>query len=204
MRSAAAGALALALCAGALRAGDAVSPPAQAAAPAWTAWSQSGFEAGMRLSALSVFNAAPLAYSPLELGYRFSNGLRARSGIQLFFYEGLDRDDKQPGLGLEKYSYEMLDWRLSLDYTVALPSRLRPVVGLALDVVSGSRHRAVPGLTTGSPQMGAWSVIAPGGTLGVEWRGGPGWSLELAGRYVHGFTETGPIASGELAWHYHL
>lgn len=193
-------ALALLLAAG-LRADGAPAPAPEAAKPAWAAWSESGFEVGLRLSALSVFNASPLAYSPLELGYRFNSGLRIRTGIQLFYYEGLDKDAKQPALGTENYSYEMLDWRSSLEYVVPLPSRLRPIAGLGLDLVSGSRHRAVPNLTT-SQQIGAWSVIAPGALLGAQWRGGEHWAIELCGRYGTGFTETGALASAEFGWHY--
>jgi hypothetical protein len=200
-RWASAGALALLLAAGALRADAAPLSASAASKPAWSAWSENGFEVGLRLSALSVFNAAPLAYSPLELGYRFNSGLRVRTGIELFYYEGLDKDAKQPALGTELYSYEMLDWHSSLEYVVPLPSRLRPIAGLGLDLISGSRHRAVPNLTT-SQQIGAWSVIAPGALLGAQWRGGEHWAVELCGRYGTGFTETGPLASAEFGWHY--
>lgn len=201
IRRASAGALALLLAAGVLRAEAAAISATAASQPSWSAWSESGFELGLRLSAFSVFNAAPLAYSPLELGYRFNNGLRVRTGIQLFYYEGLDKDAKQPDLGTEPYSYEMLDWRSSFEYVVPLPSRLRPIAGLGLDLISGSRHRAVPNLTT-SQQIGAWSVIAPGALLGAQWRGGEHWAVELCGRYGTGFTETGPLAAAEFGWHY--
>jgi hypothetical protein len=165
----------------------------------------SGFEVGVRLGALSVFNAAPLAYTPLELGYQFKNGLRARTGIQLFYYRGDDTDPKDPSAAIQHYSYEMLDWRLSADYVVPLPLALRPMVGLSLDVVSGSRkldRDALGNPVVNPPAIAAWSALAPGGLLGVEWKAGEAWSLELAGRYAYGFSATGSIASGELGWHY--
>lgn len=164
-------------------------------------WSQSGFQVGVGLSSLSVFNGAPLAYDPLDLGWRFSNGLRARVGLLLFYYEGPDDDKQQPGLGTETYSYEMLDLRSSLEYVVPLPFWVRPVTGLSVDLVSGTRHRADRSLTS-HPSIGAWSVAAPGALIGLELRGGPHWAIDLLGRYANGFSETGPFVSTDLNWYY--
>lgn len=175
---------------------------AEAPAPTgWRAWKDTGLEIGFRLSALSLFNAAPLAYGPFELGYRFSNGLRVRGGLDIFYYEGKDRDARQPQLGEESYSYEMTDLRGSVEYVVPLPFRLRPTAGLCVDLVSGSRQRIVPGLVS-QPKIEAWSVLAPGAILGLDLRAGEHWSLALQGRYAHGFTEVGPIAAADLSWHY--
>jgi hypothetical protein len=192
--------LALGLAFAAFLASPAHAAEAAEAAPA-PAVKDSGFEFGVRLSALSVFNARPLAYRPFELGWRFGNGLRVRTGIEIFYYEGRDRDDKQPALGEELYSYEMQCIRSSVDYVVPLPFKLRPVLGLSLDLVSGSRWRADPSLAN-SPRIAARNLLAPGALLGVDYRGGPHWSLDLHGRFSHGFTETGPLAGADLGWHY--
>jgi hypothetical protein len=180
---------------------EAAEAPAPAAGGQPAGWAQSGFEYGVRLSTLSVFNGAPLAYRPFELGWRFASGLRVRTGLELFYYEGLDKDEKQPALGTEKYSYEMLNWRSSLEYVVPLPFRVRPSAGLSLDLISGSRTRALPGLLN-PPRIGAWSVLAPGALLGLDFRGGPNWSLDLQGRFSHGFSESGPVAAADLGWHF--
>lgn len=165
------------------------------------AFSERGLEVGLHLSALSVFNASPLSYGPLELGWRFGNGVRVRGGINLFYYEGMDRDAKRPTPDPERYSYEMSDLRASVEYVVPLPSRLRPVAGLSVDLIGGSRQRVVSGLTA-VPKIEAWTVLAPGALLGLDLRVAEHWSLGLQGRYAHGFTETGPIASADLGWHY--
>lgn len=190
---------ALACLSPALRADD--EAPAPADPKDRSQWSQRGLEVGLGLSSLSVFNGAPLGYVPLDLGWRFGNGLRTRVGLLLFYYEGVDKDKDQPALPAEVYSYEMVDLRASLEYVVPLPFWVRPVAGLSVDVVSGTRHRTDPNAAT-RPNLGAWSVLAPGALLGLELRGGPGWSLDLLGRYAHGFTETGPFASADLSWHY--
>lgn len=164
-------------------------------------WSQSGFQVGVGLSSLSVFNAAPLAYDPLDLGWRFENGLRVRVGLLLFYYEGQDDDKQQPLLGTEVYSYEMTDLRSSLEYVVPLPFWIRPVTGLSVDLVSGTRHRADRSLTS-HPSISAWSVLAPGALLGLELRGGPHWAIDLLARYANGFSETGSFVSTDLNWNY--
>lgn len=171
-------------------------------APDWTAWKQTGLELGFRFSGLSVFNAGPLAYSPFELGWRFANGLRVRSGVLVFYYEGLDSDPKQPELGVERYSYEMIDWRSSLEYVVPLPFRLRPCVGLGLDLIGGNRKRAVRDSPVEQPKTAAWGMAAPGALLGLDWRGGERWALGLQSRFSHGFTQQGPVVATELSWHH--
>jgi hypothetical protein len=158
-----------------------------------------GLEIGFRLSALSVFNASPLAYSPLDLGWRFGNGLRARTGVSLFYYEGADSNKALPDQGVQRYSYEMVNWRSSLEYVVPLPLALRPVAGLSVDLISGTRHLVGVPL---APRIGAWSVLAPGALLGLDYRGGPHWALGLQARYSHGFSETGSVVAADLGWRY--
>jgi hypothetical protein len=203
VRSFAALALLLALAAP-VRAADAaaVTGTAQDATDA-PVWSDHGFEYGLRLSALSVFNGSPLAYGPIDLGWRFGNGVRIRTGLSLFYYTGLDSDSKQPDLGSESYYYEMVDWRLSTDYVVALPFKVKPVVGISVDLISGTRSRSVPQLRN-TPKLAAWSMVAPGALLGLDWRGGEHWSTDLQVRFSHGFTEIGPVISTDLTWRYLL
>lgn len=164
----------------------------------------SGFELGLRLSALGVYHGAPLAYRPFELGWRFANGLRLRTGIELFYYEDHTPGDPaelaaQVAAGKRYYSYEMQNIRSSIDYVLPNAYRLRPVVGLSFDVINGLRSEKD---VDKSPKSSAWSVLAPGLLLGLDFRGGDHWSLDLQGRFSHGFTETGPVVGCDLGWHY--
>jgi len=172
--------------------------PVSAPAPLW---SESGLEYRFSLGALSTFNGSPLSYMPFEMGWRFANGLRVRSGLDIFYYEGVDSDAKQPALGKEIYTYDMLNWRSSVLYVVPLPFRLRPLAGLSLELMRGDRHRATPGVLN-PPKIEAWGFMGPGGVLGLEFRGGPHWALSLTGRYTFSFTEVGQVAAADFGWHY--
>lgn len=164
----------------------------------------SGFEVGVRLSALGVYNGSPLAYRPFELGWRFSNGLRIRTGIELFYYE--DKVPTDPAElaadaadGKHYYSYEMQNIRSSIDYVVPMPYRIRPVVGLSFDALNGSRSEKD---VANSPKSDAWSVLAAGVLLGMDARVSEHATVDLQGRFSHGFTETGAIVGADLGWHY--
>jgi hypothetical protein len=165
------------------------------------AWKQSGFEYGLHLGVLSVFNGAPLAYGPVDLGWRFANGARVRAGLALFYYRGLDRDPVKPELGREYYYYEMQDLRVSAEYVVPLPFVVRPVAGLALDFIAGSRRRSVQGAGNVS-SLAAWSMVAPGALLGLDWRVSQGLSTDLVLRYSNGFTPESPVVATDWSWRF--
>ena len=164
-------------------------------------WSESGLEYRFSLGSLSLYNGSPLSYMPFEMGWRTASGFRLRSGIEIFYYEGVDHDVKQPALGDEVYSYNMLDWRTSLLYVVPLPFHLRPLAGLSLEMVRGDRQRTTAGLVN-PPRIETWGFMGPGGVLGLEYRGGPHWALSLDGRYTFSFNEVGQIAAADFGWHY--
>lgn len=151
------------------------------------AWGHSGFVYAFSASSWSLFNASPLGYTPFEFGYDFG-GLRIQSGIDLVYYEGKDTDEKRREAGLQRYSYEISDWRTSLLYRPDIESRLRPVVGISLNMVGGSR-RLTPDFQGGkdinadAKKIPAWSYIGLGGELGLEYLMTADWALHLGARY---------------------
>jgi hypothetical protein len=156
-------------------------------------WNQSGVEFCFGATAMSLFNGAPLGYTPFEMGWRFSNGFHIRSGIDLFYYDGPDTDSSQPGLGVEDYSYEMMDWRTSLLYTVHVPGHLRPIVGVTLDFLRGDRKLGDPSLGD-TPQLPAWGFLGTGGVLGGEWRIDQNWGVELLARSTLSYQSLGAVS----------
>jgi len=155
-----------------------------------TAWSDHGLEYRVSFSGLSLFNASPLAYSPIEVGWRFANGVRVRSGLDLFFYEGQEPDPNNPGSNAQ-FSYGMQDWRTTLAYEVPLPSPVRPVVGVCLEFLWGTRQEltnpATP--TVPYPSQSSWSGMGPGGVMGLEWRISSHCALSTLARYTLPFGE---------------
>ena len=157
-------------------------------------WKEDGFEYCLGVTALSLFNASPLSFSPFELGWRFKNGLRLRGGIDLFYYEGLDSDAKLPGQGILNYSYEMRDIRLSLLYFVPIPGRLRPMAGLTLESVGGTRKLTGSGILN-SPTINAWSFLGAGVVLGGGYQLSEHWAIETQGRYTFSFNAVGSVTA---------
>jgi hypothetical protein len=156
-------------------------------------WNQSGVEFCFGATAMSLFNGAPLGYTPFEIGWRFNNGFHIRSGIDLFYYDGPDTDSSQPGLGVQDYSYEMMDWRTSLLYTVHVPGHLRPVVGVTLDFLRGDRKLGDPSLGD-TPQLAAWGFLGTGGVVGGEWRIDQNWGIELLARSTLSYQSLGAVS----------
>jgi hypothetical protein len=174
-----------------------LSPSASVALPAAPApWKDSGFEYCFGVSALSLFNASPLAFTPFELGWRFSNGLHLRTAVDVFYYEGLDfdPDPKAVDKGPRKYSYEMRDIRASLLYSVPLPGRLKPMAGMTVELLGGTRK--LTGLGIVNPGVvDAWGFVGTGAVLGGEFRMSENWSAELLGRYTFSFGAVGSVTS---------
>jgi len=148
------------------------------------------------------YNGQALSYIPIELGWRFSNGLRMRIGMESFYYQGLDIDPNNPAAGEQEFSYQMLDLRLSFIYVWPLPWRLRPLAGITVESVGLDSNRQVSNPYEAEQQYGAYSFIAPGFELGLEYRGGPGWALSLDGRVVEGFSTPAHMEGTDLGWHY--
>ena len=150
---------------------------------------ESGFTYCIGATALSVFNGSPLSFTPFELGWRFENGLRVRTGADIFYYEGMDKDEKQPQFGEQLYSFEMMDLRTSVLYAVPLPSPVRPVAGLTLEAVRGTRKLA--GGVLNPPVQDAWGFLGTGAVLGGEWRVTDSLALEILARYTYSFGTVG-------------
>lgn len=191
------------ICAGRLGAAEPIRL-AQAGAPlavSPTAWSDHGFEYRASLSVLSLSNASPLAYDPLEIGWRFSNGVRVRSGLDLFYYNAQEADPTQAG-SFVGYTYSMQDWRTTVAYEVPLPFAIHPVVGVSLEFLWGSRLLQQVPLNTPNNTQAAWGGFGPGGVLGLQWRGGAHWALSSLARYTLPFGAPGPIAALDFGVHY--
>lgn len=161
------------------------------------AWDKNKLFYSAGLSALSLSNGDPLAYRPIELGYQFGYGLRLSGGMEVFFYEGLDDDIKNSGLGVQRYSYQMTDLRLAAAYLAPVTRTLRPLIGLSVDFVSG--ERAVARLIN-APRQSAYSYIGLGAVLGGEWMYSDGYSLSLLARGIFSFTERGVSTGLGLGW----
>lgn len=157
---------------------------------------ENGFTYGVGATALSVFNGSPLSYTPFEIGWRFENGLRIRTAADIFYYEGVDKDAKQPLLGNQLYSYDMMDLRTSLLYAVPLPSPVRPVAGLTLEAVRGTRKLA--GGVLNAAAQDAWGFLGTGAVLGAEWRVTGSLAIELLARYTFTFADVGAMTGAGL------
>lgn len=155
------------------------------------AWGHSGFLYAFSFSKWNVFNSGPLAYTPFELGYDFGNGLRVQSGMDLFYYEGTDihTDDKGVVSAPAKYSYEMNNWRTSLFYRVPFDMRLRPLAGISVNIVSGSRklsretNASGKDINADKSKIPAWGYTGLGLQVGVEFLLNQDWSLIASLRY---------------------
>lgn len=160
-------------------------------------WERNTMFYAASISSLSLSNGDPLAYSPIELGYQFANGLRVSTGLELFYYEGLDTDAKNASAGIQRYTYQMNDWRLSVAYLAPITKTLRPLVGLSADFVGGDRALArVPAAS----KQSAYSYIGLGATLGGEWMYSDGFSLSLLTRGIFSLGERGVSTSVGLGW----
>jgi hypothetical protein len=174
-------------------------------------WSQRGLEYRFSMGAVKVPNGQALSYMPLEVGWRFADGWRLRLGVELFYYTGLYQDGITAGEGLvgpQVFYYEMEDIRLSALYEWPWHSRWRPLAGMTIDTVSGSRQLSyVFGPSTPTPPSSvdsgsAYTFSAPGAEVGMEYRGGPHWSLSLEARYVVGVGYWANMAGTDFGWHY--
>ncbi|HTB21315.1 MAG TPA: hypothetical protein VK914_01265 [bacterium] len=174
-------------------------------------WGQQGPEYRFSLGALKLANGQALSYMPLEVGWRFASGWRLRAGLELFYYTGLDQDKytADNSLGPQQFYYQMQDVRLSALYEWPLRSRWRPLAGMTVDTVYGGRQfsytysgaNPTPP-NPAPPQEPAYSFEALGAEGGVEYRGGPHWSLSLEARYVLGLGYWANMAGMDFGWHY--
>ena len=173
-------------------------------------WSQSGLEYRFSLGILKLPNGQALSYTPLEMGWRFPNGWRLRLGAEFFYYTGYDQDKTtiSQGLGPQLFYYSMYDVRISALYEWPWHSRLRPLAGVTFESVLGTKqlsyvygpnNQTAP---TNAPVESANSFEAPGAELGLEYRGGPTWSLSLEARYVAGLGYWANMAGTDFGVHY--
>lgn len=165
-------------------------------------WSQTGLEYRFSLGMLKLPNGQALSYIPLELGWRFINGWDVRFGLEAFYYTGLDGDSTTGGAPTLFY-YQMEDFRLSALYLWRRGKRWRPLAGVTVESVFGSRQISEPNPAfTNPPTESAHGFEAPGAEAGLEYRGGPSWALSLEARYVVGLGYWANMVGTDFGWHY--
>jgi hypothetical protein len=169
------------------------------------AWGHSGVAYMFSFSQWIVFNAQPLAYTPVEIGWDFGNGARVMTAYDIFYYEGMDTDANNPGTGVQRYSYEMHDWRTSLIYRAPWHTRLRPIVGMSVDLVGGDKRLSpsIDPLTgidanASANAIPAWGYVGLGGLAGIEYLLTQDWSLHLSEHYDFTLNATPPTTQTQL------
>jgi hypothetical protein len=175
---------------------DSISPTA--ATPSAAPGEAHGFLYAFSFAQWNVFNGAPLSYTPLEVGWAFENGFRLQSGIDLFYYEGVQDNLDAPPVP-ERYTFEMMDWRSTLLYRMPLKFRLRPLAGITLEAVRGTR-KPLPyfvgsiDINANAHPIEAWGFLGMGGLLGMEWLFNRDWSWCLSARTLFPFgSAPGPL-----------
>ena len=173
-------------------------------------WSQSGLEYRFSLGVLKLPNGQALSYMPVEMGWRFPSGWRLRLGAEFFYYIGYDQDKNTiaQGLGPQEFYYDMEDIRISALYEWPWHSRLRPLAGMTIESVFGQKElsysysASTPTPPANASEESAYSFVAPGAEVGLEYRGGPTWSLSLEARYVIGLGYWANMAGTDFGVHY--
>lgn len=145
-----------------------------------------GFVYEFSLAQWEVFNAKPLAYTPLEIGWDFGNGWRVLTAYDLFYYVGSENDQGT----ITQYNYQMYDWRTTALYRFNNPYRLRPIVGMTLDIVGGQKT-LTPDVVDGvdlnaaneSSASAAWGYVGVGALGGLEYLVSQDWTIQASERY---------------------
>ena len=179
----------------------AATPAPEPLSPVAEAWPDHGVEYRFSLGQLLVFNAAPLSYVPIEIGWRFTNHVRLRTGLEAFYYQGEEKDSKNGGQS-RQYTYSMNNWRTTLLYEQPWTQSLQPLVGVTLEMLWGSRQYSSVPYGQPNPSASAWSGIGPGLLLGLQFRGGPHWGLSTTARYALALGAPGNVAGLDLGWDY--
>jgi hypothetical protein len=178
------------------------APPAAApVSPGAEAWPDHGPEYRFSLGQLWVFNASPLSYVPFELGWRFANGVRVRTAIEVFYYDGPEKDTRNGGV-TRQYTYSMNNWRTSLLYEYPWSRHWRPLAGVTVEALWGSRQYTIVPPNTSNPIASSWGGFGPGALLGVQYQGGPHWGLSMTGRYILVFGAPANPGAVDLGWDY--
>lgn len=189
-----------------------------AAAPLRAAGGDSGLSIGVGLShvelgrlsytAKGYAGASPLGYTPLELGYRFSNGFFFKVEVQLAFYTAetqelesqytAENQEYQAPTGrLISHEYEVTNFVVGGTYDVQLPFSIRPYVGSNVEILGATRRgvsvRAPDPLSGGygPPQRvigekaeQAYNLLGASAVGGLRWKASSRWALHLEGRYL--------------------
>jgi hypothetical protein len=166
-------------------------------------WSQSGLEYRFSVGAVKLYNGNALSYMPIELGWRFANGLRLRFGMEAYYYEGMDTDTYTGSYAPQMFYYQMTDLRLSALYAFRKHSRIRPLAGIVVEQI-GSVQSFREVVDSINPPDGPHSAESLGPELGLEYRGGPSWALSLEARGVLGFGLWSSLVGGDFGWHYYF
>ena len=144
--------------------------------------------------------SSPLAYTPLEVGYRWPNGAQVKAGLGLFFYTAESqalRDDGTLDNQLVTHEYSATQMSLAVLYEVQAPWIIRPYGGLTVDLITTTRQARTRRLwnpstlqwdpserVIGEKDEEAWSMTGSAAVLGIRWPAGDHWSLKAEGRYL--------------------
>jgi len=172
-----------------------------ALSPGAEAWPDHGIEYRFSLGQLWVFNAAPLSYVPFEIGWRFPNGVRVRTALEAFYYDGPEKDATRGGQ-TSQYTYSMNNWRTSVLYEYPWTRHLRPLMGVTIEAMWGSRQYTSVPANTGNPVSASWGGFGPGALLGMQYQVGPHWGLSLNGRYILVLGAPANVGVVDLGWDY--
>jgi hypothetical protein len=136
-----------------------------------------GFYGDFGLSQYLFFNGQPLSYN-LGVGYEFESGLRLRTALENFYYEGREK-------GVE-YSYTYNNWSSTADFCLPALPWLRPLAGISLDMIVNAQ-RSLRGVTD-AKQQAAPSFIGAGLYAGLLYRATRNWELQPAARFISTFS----------------
>lgn len=170
--------------------------------------------------------ASPLAYTPIEIGYRWSGGFMLLTGVQLFFYSEETPDVKEGAAGaplvelnsLTTHEYEVTNFFIAGTYDVQLPLPIKPYVGGSVEVLSSTRKPVLQRLwdpntsqwepatrVLGKKAAQAWGMAGSSAILGLRWILNDQWSLHAEGRYLFPYGgEIPPLGSVGLGIKYLL
>jgi hypothetical protein len=145
-----------------------------------------GFILGANLGQAWAFNSTPLEYG-LHLGWSFYPGIMAHTGMESFYFEGVEEEKGLTFTADTRYSYNYINWTSSAVYMVPLKWQIEPYVGLAFEMITG--QKAYAGVKDAKLE-GARATTAFSAKAGFLWRPSEKWLLGASTRW--GYAVTGP------------
>lgn len=152
----------------------------------------------------------PLSYTPLELGYAFSNGLQLRMGVDIFYFESEDEvasdevTSTLTNVADYKFSYEMVSWHFLAMYQIPLPLRIRPSFGLGLQQTGGKALQIYTGsgVQEATVEVPAFAYLGMPFHVGLDLVMTKKLTLSLWGRYLITFSDLPAVPEAGLSFVY--